>query len=71
MKITRWEGCYDASWKGAITNASFGHPAKMSRGLLERIIKHGLSASARVSFGDFTRRGFQRATNAASTTRKF
>lgn len=41
VHVTTWTGCYDSSWKGAITNQSFSHPAKMSRGLLERIIRHG------------------------------
>lgn len=41
MKLLTWNGCYDLSWKGFITPASFAHPAKMSRGLLERIIAHG------------------------------
>ena len=35
-----WTGCYDLSWKDAITPASFAHPAKMSRGLLRRILDH-------------------------------
>lgn len=43
VKITRWEGCYDSSWKGAITNASFAHPAKFARGLIERIYDHCLA----------------------------
>lgn len=41
MKTLTWNGCYDLSWKGFISPASFSHPAKMSRGLLERIIAHG------------------------------
>ena len=32
-----WNGCYDDSWKGHITDASFAHPAKASRALLLRI----------------------------------
>ena len=36
-----WHGCYEESWKGFITDASFAHPAKMSRALLRRIIAHG------------------------------
>ena len=35
-----WQGCYDLSWKGAIIPSSFQHPAKMSRGLLRRILGH-------------------------------
>ncbi len=43
MKITRWEGCYDSSWKGLITDKSFAHPAKFARGLIERIYDHCLA----------------------------
>jgi len=42
MKPIVWEGCYNHQWHGMITPASFAHPAKMARGLLERIIRHGL-----------------------------
>ena len=38
----QWTGCYDLSWKDAITPASFCHPAKMSRGLLRRILDHAV-----------------------------
>lgn len=41
MKPIIWNNCYDSSWNGIITDDSFQHPAKMSRGLIERIIKHG------------------------------
>lgn len=40
--MTKWHGCYDDGWKGNITPESFCHPAKMARGLLERIVTHGL-----------------------------
>lgn len=43
VPILRWEGCYDSSWKGLITDASFAHPAKFSRGLIERIYDHCLA----------------------------
>lgn len=43
VSILRWEGCYDSSWKGLITDASFAHPAKFSRGLIERIYDHCLA----------------------------
>jgi DNA modification methylase len=43
VKISRWEGCYDSSWKGLITDASFAHPAKFARGLIERIYDHCLA----------------------------
>lgn len=40
--VTLWEGCYDSSWRGLITPQSFAHPAKFSRGLIERIFDHCL-----------------------------
>ena len=40
MAPDRWEDCYNLSWKGVITPESFCHPAKMSRGLLRRILDH-------------------------------
>lgn len=50
-----WQGCYDQQWTGLITPESFPHPAKMARGLLERIIRHGLDRgywSAGQTIGD-------------------
>lgn len=41
--ITEWAGAYDLSWKGYICEAAFAHPAKFSRGLIERIYKHMIS----------------------------
>jgi hypothetical protein len=41
--IDYWDGCYDAGWKGIITDAAFAHPAKFSRGLIFRIIEHALA----------------------------
>ena len=41
----KWHNCYDDSWKGIITPESFSHPAKMARGLTNRIFKHALSES--------------------------
>ncbi len=38
-----WSGCYDDSWQGLLTPESFAHPAKFARGLIERIIRHGLA----------------------------
>ena len=35
-----WQGCYDDSWQGLIVPEAFAHPAKMSRGLLTRILRH-------------------------------
>lgn len=40
MERTEWTGCYDESWKGMISDEAFSHPAKMSKGLCERIFKH-------------------------------
>jgi DNA modification methylase len=37
-----WDGCYDKSLKGFITQQSFGHPAKYSLGLIERVFDHCL-----------------------------
>jgi DNA modification methylase len=42
VKPTIWHGCYDKSLKGFITDQSFGHPAKYSLGLIERIFDHCL-----------------------------
>ena len=39
---TDWHGCYDGNWRGIISNESFAHPAKFARGLVERIVTHGL-----------------------------
>lgn len=35
-----WYGCYGKSWKGIITDESFSHPAKFSRGLIYRIYQY-------------------------------
>ena len=37
---TTWNGCYDDSWRGDITDESFAHPAKMARGLVTRIFDY-------------------------------
>ena len=42
MKESVWHGCYDKGWNNVISPPSFAHPAKMARGLLERIIDHGI-----------------------------
>jgi hypothetical protein len=39
-KIAVWNGCYDDSWKGLISDESFAHPAKFSRGLIRRIYEY-------------------------------
>lgn len=38
-----WEDCYEAQWSGMITPAAFAHPAKFSRGLIERIYDYCLA----------------------------
>lgn len=53
MIIDEWTGCYKARWKGVLTDASMRHPAKFSRGLIERIYRHAqeegwISAGAKV-----------------------
>lgn len=40
MKPKKWTGCYDGYWKGFITDESFAHPAKFSKGLIERILDY-------------------------------
>lgn len=35
--IRTWHGCYDDGWRGVIVDEAFKHPAKMARGLLQRI----------------------------------
>lgn len=37
---TEWRGCYRDGWKGILTDESFQHPAKFSRGLIRRIYGH-------------------------------
>lgn len=49
--VERWHGCYDDGWKGLITDASFSHPAKMSRALAVRIFDE-LFAIGAVKNGD-------------------
>jgi len=39
-KVDEWASCYDLSYRGIIVPEAFGHPAKMSRGLLTRILRH-------------------------------
>jgi len=40
--VPKWTGCYDDGWKGLITSDSFSHPAKFSKGLIERIYDYCL-----------------------------
>ena len=46
---TIWTNCYDGSWKDVIVPEAFSHPAKMSYGLLKRILDH---AGAWLNKGD-------------------
>lgn len=43
ISTAQWHGCYDDSWKGYIVEEAFAHPAKFSRGLIERIYKYMLA----------------------------
>lgn len=45
-----WTGCYRDGWKGIITEASFAHPAKFSRGLIRRIYEHAAGAKGGEDF---------------------
>lgn len=42
--FTDWHGCYDGNWNTVICQEAFAHPAKFSRGLVERIVRHGLQS---------------------------
>lgn len=39
---TYWYGCYDGGWADLIVPEAFTHPAKFARGLVYRIVRHGL-----------------------------
>ena len=39
-KYDTWEGCYRDQWKGTLLDVAFCHPAKFSKSLIFRIIKH-------------------------------
>lgn len=41
-KVIEWRGCYDGGWTGEITEASFKHPAKYARKLIQRIYAEAL-----------------------------
>ena len=43
ITIDDWHGCYRDSWKGAIVQDAFSHPAKFSRSLIGRIYEHATS----------------------------
>ncbi len=40
MQVSEWHKCYDEGWKDLIVPEAFSHPAKMSCGLLKRILDH-------------------------------
>ncbi len=40
MQVNKWQNCYDDGWQGVIVLEAFAHPAKMSYGLLKRILAH-------------------------------
>jgi len=42
IKAIAWQGCYDDQWGDLIIPEAYAHPAKYSRGLIERIIQHGI-----------------------------
>lgn len=42
IPVTVWYGCYSQSWAGVLTDDCFKHPAKFSRALIQRILRHGL-----------------------------
>ena len=39
---SQWYGAYDDGWGDLITEASYAHPAKFAKGLVYRIVKHGI-----------------------------
>ena len=41
--VKDWHGCYDDNWNDVIVSEAFAHPAKFARGLVERIVRHGLA----------------------------
>src|SRR5262249_50936359 len=43
METLTWNDCYSRNWNGIIIPAAMGHPAKMARGLLCRILDFGLA----------------------------
>lgn len=37
-----WKNCYNDRWHGEVTDETFSHPAKFSRGLIRRIYRHAI-----------------------------
>ncbi|MCX6023327.1 MAG: DNA methyltransferase [Chloroflexi bacterium] len=42
MQREAWYGCYREQWTVLLTDDAFGHPAKMARGLVYRLVRTGL-----------------------------
>lgn len=42
-KITTWQRCYNSSWSNDIVSAAYSHPAKFSKSLIFRLVKHLLT----------------------------
>ncbi len=51
MELDQWQNCYQLNWKGYITDESHSHPAKFSRGLINKILSH-LFEEGRIKKGD-------------------
>lgn len=46
VPIEEWAGAYDDGWRDIIVPAAFAHPAKMSRGLVQRIFDELIESGA-------------------------
>lgn len=42
VPVTVWMGCYEKQWTGVLIPDAFKHPAKFSRGLVERLLDYGV-----------------------------
>ncbi len=40
MEVDQWQNCYSLNWNGFIVPDAMSHPAKFSRGLLNKILSH-------------------------------
>ena len=52
MIVNDWHGCYKRSWVNFIVHEAFAHPAKFSRGLIERIYYHLTTEERWLAVGD-------------------
>jgi tRNA G10 N-methylase Trm11 len=43
VPVLDWKGAYSSSWVGILSPGSMSHPAKFSRGLLDRLLDHGFA----------------------------